>query len=176
MEILGISHYPSDVVTTLSTCQNRTTIGLMLPVTARFWSSSLLLLVCLLCSCRSDLMQPCLLWDNKADGYSLMEISWCMTKWGSRGGTLSTSDDNYLCFDFECDCRIRSQICTCHYSCAVVAYAKLWPGRLIYLHIRARCSFARYGLWAPKAFVKCFPGCKMVCRLIVCHPTIISMA
>ena len=81
MEILGISHYPSDVVTNLSTYQNRTTVGLMLPVSARFWPSSQLLLVCLLGSCRSDLMQPCLLWDNKADGYSLMEISRCMTKW-----------------------------------------------------------------------------------------------
>ena len=39
---------------------------------------------------------------------------------------------------------IRSQFCTCHDSCAVVACAKFWPHLIIKIEIRAKIIFPRF--------------------------------
>ena len=43
---------------------------------------------------------------------------------------------------------IRSQICTCHDSRAVVTCAKLWPEQIIIVCGRATHILKRFGLWA----------------------------
>ena len=52
---------------------------------------------------------------------------------------------------------IRSQICTCPDSSAIVACAKLWPDLITIIKARATWNFMRFGLWALKAFVNRFP-------------------
>ena len=63
-------------------------------------------------------------------------------------------------FNFHSNKPIRSQICTCHDSSAVMACAKLWPDIINCLHVRARHIFTRFGLWAHKMLVKHVPGHK----------------
>ena len=54
--------------------------------------------------------------------------------------------------------KMRSQICACHDSWAVVACAKLWPLLIIVFNFNMLRNFSRFGLQAPKPFVKCISG------------------
>ena len=49
---------------------------------------------------------------------------------------------------------IRSQICTCHNSSAVVGCAKFWTDMIIIFYVRAICVYTKFELWAHKPFVK----------------------
>ena len=49
---------------------------------------------------------------------------------------------------------IRSQLCTCHNSWAVVACAKLWADCFIRIEIIPNLILKRFWLWAHKLFVK----------------------
>ena len=49
---------------------------------------------------------------------------------------------------------IRSQICICHDSWAVVTCAKLWPDWIIIVKVRSISIFTIYGLCVDKPFVK----------------------
>ena len=51
-------------------------------------------------------------------------------------------------------CYIRSKICTCHDSSAVMTCAKLWPDIINYVHDWVTCILTRVGLRAHKPFVK----------------------
>ena len=42
----------------------------------------------------------------------------------------------FFCFNHDSHNPVRSQICTCHDSWAVVACAKLWPDLIIIFHVR----------------------------------------
>ena len=53
---------------------------------------------------------------------------------------------------------IRSQICTCHDSRAVVTCAKLWPDWIIIFYVRTLCIFfTSFGFGAHKSCVKWLP-------------------
>ena len=62
-------------------------------------------------------------------------------------------DWNSLCFNYELDDPIRSQICACHDSWAVMTCAKLWSDWIIIIHVTGTWMFARFGLWAHKRVV-----------------------
>ena len=49
---------------------------------------------------------------------------------------------------------VKSQICTCHDSWAVVACAKLWPDWIIRIQTKPKGIFSRFQWWADKCFVR----------------------
>ena len=51
------------------------------------------------------------------------------------------SDKNYLCFSYCSDDSIRSQLCTCHNSWAVVICAKLGPDYIVGIFIGIRTTW-----------------------------------
>ena len=66
--------------------------------------------------------------------------------------------NNSLVYDSDFDNPIRSQICTCHDSSAVVTCAKLWPDWMINLTVWTTWFFTRFGQWAHKPCVEWVPG------------------
>ena len=62
--------------------------------------------------------------------------------------------ESSFCYTFYSCEDIRSQICTCHVSSAVVACAKLWPYIIISVAVKANI----FELWAHGLFVKSVPA------------------
>ena len=64
----------------------------------------------------------------------------------------------FLCYHFDFGGLNMSQICTCHDSLAVMAYAKLWPDLMIMFYVKAMCILTKFGSRAYRLFVKLAPG------------------
>ena len=60
-----------------------------------------------------------------------------------------------FCFDHDSANWVRSQICICHDSWAVMTCAKLWPD--LSISYSSTPFFKRFGLWAHKTLVKWGP-------------------
>ena len=77
-----------------------------------------------------------------------------------------------FCSLIDSDYAIRSQICTCLDSSAVMTCANLWPDLVIIFRTRATCVFTISKLWVHDMFVKLyvevisFLGDTSVCNLI----------
>ena len=77
-----------------------------------------------------------------------------------------------FCSQIYSDYTIRSQICTCHDSLAVMTCANLWLDRIIIFHTRATYVFTLFKLWVHDMLVKLcvgvisFLGDTPVCNLI----------
>ena len=65
---------------------------------------------------------------------------------------LIKSCGNSFCCNSNSNNPIRSQICTCHDSSAVMARAKLWHDQINIIHKTATHIFTKFGLWARKSF------------------------
>ena len=70
-------------------------------------------------------------------------------------GSQFISCKNMYCFDIKNNEEIRSQFCTCHGSCAVMACANLCPDLTIIFKIFWGI-FTRFELWTYKCFGKWF--------------------
>ena len=79
--------------------------------------------------------------SRQMTGTCLTVPTWllCWTGTHFTKGLWAQKLENSFCFDLDSNGPIRSQICTCHASSAVVAYANLWPDTLmmIIFHIKA---------------------------------------
>ena len=63
----------------------------------------------------------------------------------------------YFLSNFDLKHAIRSQICTCHGSWAVVVCAKLWHDNIIVFRVSVIELLTSFGLWAPAPFVQWAP-------------------
>ena len=57
------------------------------------------------------------------------------------------SCEKYYCTSLDSNDPVRSQICICHDSWAVVACANLWPDLIAINHVRMKRLFTRCGIW-----------------------------
>ena len=58
---------------------------------------------------------------------------------------------NSLCSILYSSDQIRSQICTCHDSSAVMTRANLWPDPIIIIHVTATCIITIFELWTHQS-------------------------
>ena len=107
-----------------------------------------------------------LYWDGAlAPGIHFTKGSWSHN-WNLVKNTIIC--EKYLDYDYSDP--MRSQICICHDSSAVMACAKSWDDWILIFQVTVTSFFlSKFGLWAHELFVKLMPGigkCDINCKTI----------
>ena len=109
----------------------------------------------------------CFIASDNPTGYDRVTVYWCHSMWYFRFVLhfMDPFDKRFMSLwlkSYENTCgsymtniaEIKSQICTCHDSSAVVACENLWHDLIIRKQIRANWFHPRFQLWTHKPFVQ----------------------